>query len=319
MAKRQKKQTVTQKIMAEVCEILRSYSNNVTRSNYYRILKAYILQCKKKHNIQSLTDAAKLEYVQEYADWLVDSKKLSPFSIHTYISGITSVLGRIDSRIKLASVNKPLRLCGCISRGRHISEMEENPKHEKLIRFCKCVGIRRAEMARVRGRDFRLLDDGTGEIFIYRSKGGKYQRQRVLQDVSFVKSFFDAVGPDEKVFKSSELSSRLNIHKYRAISAQNAYKIILAKLKAEPEFEEVLKREIIDYWYQFKKTPFPEKLLHGTYTVRKSVRSMAIKNNLPIHFLRIAAIWVSMQKLSHMRISVAVENYLLYTDTPANA
>lgn len=325
MAKRQKKQTVTQEIMSEVRKILSSYSNDVTRSNYYRILRNYIAYCRKNHNIQSLTDAAKLEYVQKYADSLVSSDThLSPFTIHTYLSGITSVVGTIDSRIKLASIQKPTRVVGHVFRGRRKeNETELNPKYERVIRFCKAVGIRRAEMTRLRGCDFHLKDDGTAKIVVYRGKGGKRQQQAIFSDIEFVKSCFEGVGENEKVFTKSELNCRINIHKYRALHAQEAYTRCEEILKT-PGGEEKLKREVIEYWNQFKKVPFPMKMIEGTYTLRGETRKMAlaqIRKGHPfikLHYSKLALLHTSMYALSHLRTGVTM-HYMLYTDVPTDA
>lgn len=61
-------------------------------------------------------------------------------------------------------------------------------------------------MKRLTGQDFAIDESGYPCVVVKRGKGGKYQLQRILEkDVDFVKSYFESVGSEERVFEETTL------------------------------------------------------------------------------------------------------------------
>ena len=311
--KRIRKLTVTQQIMQTAKEKLKKYENDVTRKNYTRQVKRYVKFCREKFDSKTFYDCEK--YIQNYSDFL-QSENYTASTIHTYLASVCAVF-----EVDLGAIKKPVRHVAEYVRGRIVKDDLDNPKWTHIVEFQRRVGIRRDELKRLLGKDFQPDESGYTCVVVRRGKGGKMQYQRILEkDVEFVKSYFDAVSPEERIFDGKYFENDLNFHRLRAESAKEYYFEHLRKMKENPKYKEKLEKEIRARWEKMnlgkkgKAKKFKENELKGIYTLRGKSRELAIRKGLPLHYDKCALLATSIFKLSHWRNDVTVASYMLYAD-----
>lgn len=102
-----------------------------------------------------------------------------------------------------------------VERDRHFSE----DRNADIVIFCKCTGLRRAELAQIRGIDL----DG---MLLYVYKGTKGGRARIVpivgspEELETVRRLAAAAG-NNKIF--DHISSAMDVHHYRSIYCQRIY------------------------------------------------------------------------------------------------
>ncbi len=313
MAKKRKRLSVTQQIMNDAIKNLEAVKHNSTRKQYIRDFRKYVDFCRKEYGAKTLEDTKK--YIQIYADDLL-AKGFTPSSIHTYLSAVCKVLN-----VPLSLIDKPKRYCNSFVRGRfpekavHRRNDLFSPKHRRLYLFQLNVGIRRAEIDKLRGDD---LIEIKGEYYIRvkRGKGNKFQLQKIA-DAELVKTYFEGKGPNDRIFTKEELSNDLNLHYLRSQSAKNYYFDILNKCNTDDAFREKLRQEVIERWNTYninKSTGKPKYLspdkLEGKIYLRGKSRQMALEAGRPICYDRLCTLATSIFKLSHFRTGVVIVNYL---------
>ena len=315
MAKRERKPTVTQLIMADVDQKLSTHAHDLTRKQYRRQVKQYVRFCREQYNCRTFDECK--SHIQNYSDFL-QKQGYAASTIHTYLAAICSVFD-----VGLASIQKPIRYVSEYVRGRDQKNIDaandlNNPRWSYLIEFQRRVGIRRDELMRLKGKDFVIDESGHFCVYVARGKGGKKQMQRIAdRDVAFIKSYFDAVAPNESVFEEKYFKNDLNLHKLRADCAKKYYYNQLEKLKSDPSYRAVLENEIRHRWTttNFHKNGKPKTIdkteLYGIYTLRGKNRQLAINKGLDIHYDKLALLATSMFKLSHFRNDVTIASYLL--------
>lgn len=104
-----------------------------------------------------------------------------------------------------------------VARDAHFSE--EN--NRDIVTFCKCTGLRRAELAQIRGID---LDVNSNNLYVYRgTKGGRARIVPVCgssDEVATVKRLATAAG-NNKIF--DHISSAMDVHHYRSVYCSRIY------------------------------------------------------------------------------------------------
>lgn len=102
-----------------------------------------------------------------------------------------------------------------VERDQHFSE----ERNTDIVTFCRCTGLRRAELQQIRGIDL----DGSS-LMVYRgTKGGRVRIVPVcgsVEEMETVKRLAAAAG-NSKIFPS--VSSAMDVHHYRAIYCQRVY------------------------------------------------------------------------------------------------
>ena len=195
-----------------------------------------------------------------------------------------------------------------------------NPQYARLVEFQKCVGLRRSELKRLTGADFVTDESGAPCVRVKRGKGGKMQLQRILpEDAEFIGSYFCSKAANERIFTSDEMKNKLNLHKLRALCAQNAYRYYYNRLFAEGDsYREQLISEITARWKIYnrdkrsgKSKKIDKRMLSGTYFLRGRNKKFAEKHGLPLTYDKLALTAVSIFHLSHWRNDVSVESYLM--------
>lgn len=115
-----------------------------------------------------------------------------------------------------------------VIRDAHFSE--ENNKD--IITFCKCSGLRRAELMQIRGID---LDINTNTLMVYRgTKGGRIRMVPVTgspEELETVRRLATAAG-NSKIF--SHISSAMDVHHYRSVYCQRIYSSYARPLEQIP-------------------------------------------------------------------------------------
>lgn len=266
-----------------------------------------------------LTDAGKARAcLQAYSDHL-QAAGYSPATVHTYLAGPCKGLG-----VSMRDIDKPTRSGAAITRSRDIAGQNERgardaarPENARLYNFCRAVGIRRAEVARLRGRD--LVTDSRGQMCVHveRGKGGKEQYQVILpQYQDLVRQTMTERGPDELVFSREEMDNDIDIHALRRELAQEAYDYYNDRIEHEPGYADSLRSDLMARWteahepgreppIQFARAMEPDcspirlRPSEGNYQA-------AIEHGRPTEFGRLAILAVSVYQLSHWRTDVSV-------------
>lgn len=313
-----KKKSKTREIRDTCNEILNQISHNLTKSQYKQIVRRYVEYCRSEFNVQTFDECK--GYIQAYCDYLQE-KSYTPSTIHTYISGVCKCWN-----VPLKLIDKPIRHMSEYSKGRsrykdkyRSDEDLLSGKHHNLVAFQSVVGIRRSELMKLKKENF-IQKDGKYFVEVLCGKGGKDSLVYIEdKDVPLVRKYFDRVKEGEYIFAKEEFANSLNLHFLRAERAKILYKNTVLKLQNNPQYRKGLEQFVREYWREnnfSKKTgkpkPFPEKSIHGTYILRGSNRSFAIKNKLPYVYDRLALKFVSMVALCHFREDITCL-YLLYT------
>ena len=315
MAKRIKKPTIVQQIMAEVESRLKAILHDSTRAQYLRHTKAFVRYCREMHDRRSLAEC--LPHVQQYCDYLV-AKGYTASTVHTYIAAVCKAL-----ELDLAAIQKPVRHTADYVRGRSLGDRRasgdlSDPRWAYVVEFNRRVGIRREELMQLRGRDFTLDESRHPCVFVRRGKGGKPQLQRIDEkDASFIQKYFDAVAPGEFVFDRKLFNNDLNFHRLRAEEAKRYYFDTLKRIQTEKGYATQLEDEIRARWtlYCRDKHGHPRRLpdheIYGYHVVRGKNRELAAKKGMPMSYHKLALLATSIFKLSHWRNDVTVASYLL--------
>lgn len=333
--KQYRKTSITRRLCDEAYPFFGRYTNDETRRSFRTNYKKFITFCRDTYDCK--TSAECKEHIQDYADNLV-KKGCTASTVHTYLAPCCLFLGA-----DMKSIEKPLRHVAGFTRGRHCETRTQpdraaldNPKYSRSVELQKRLGIRRAELARLKGDNLTLDESGHLCVVVERGKGGKRQLQRILpEDQAFVKQYFN--GKNEPVFSSAELNNDVPYHYLRAKQAQRAYAYYLGKVQGKGGKEyrkqliaEMKKRfdvccaDMYEHTARRNKTDSPAVNSEGkrrkafdmteatgVYHLRGESRKFALKNGLPTDYDKTCLLAVSMFHLSHFRNNVTVSSYLL--------
>lgn len=104
-----------------------------------------------------------------------------------------------------------------VERDQHFSE----ERNTDIVTFCKCSGLRRAELMQIRGID---LDINTNTLMVYRgTKGGRVRIVPLCgsgEEIETVRRLAAAAG-NNKVFE--HIPSAMDVHHYRSVYCQRIY------------------------------------------------------------------------------------------------
>jgi integrase len=199
-------------------------------TNYIHSHKTYITylaQCNhfadwlSEKGIKDSTEAFKL--IPEYGEYLENQGK-SAWTIYTAMSGIAKAYGLST---KSLGYQPPKRERVAIKRSRY-SAIRDNhfsiKNNEILIDFASCTGLRRHELAALKGTQLACKSDGTFCIRKVKGKGGKIRDVDIIgspKEIENIVKIMTSV-KDGKVF--SHIHSGFDQHYYRSIFAARAYK-----------------------------------------------------------------------------------------------
>ncbi|MBR4858825.1 MAG: hypothetical protein IKU08_06530 [Clostridia bacterium] len=322
MAKRPRKLSVTQQIMQEVDERLKAqnYPNYKTYRQFYRHSYRYVQYCRQTHDCRDYESCCSMEIAQSYCDSLKE-QGYTASTIHTYLAALPASF----QGIKLKDINKPRRHTADYIRGRKepfSPQKSFDLSHEawkSLVDFNLKVGLRKREIQKLTGKCFKQDESGYWAVEVLRGKGNKYTLNRLNkpEDIEFIRKYFERIGPDELVFPPEMFKNHLNLHKLRAKSAKEYYRIQVQKIKENPEYAKQLEKEILARWNQYNISPktgkpryFDRKNIEGYWVLRGKNRERAKELGNDGKYLKLAVAATSIFKLSHWRNDVTIFSYL---------
>lgn len=312
--------------------VMSKIKNNRTATSYKKHLKNFA-KWAKAQGYRTPEQITK-EVIQEYEQYLEESpKQYSPATIHSYL---TPVCAAAD--VKMEEIRKPKRTAGSIIRGRRRDtdgqgvsrnrqgdRQERNPKYTRLVSLQRAIGIRRAELSRLKGAD--LVERGSSlYVRVCKGKGGKEQLQYILpQDRQIVREIFAGVAPDQKIFSKEEMSNVINLHGMRAQHGRDCYQHYLRLITTKHGAADSLRQTILKRWeagherlresdpkaWERQRERFVADCDDRPYRLRGENLQKAQNLGLPEEYNRLALMCVSVLHLSHWRLDVTVTNYLI--------
>lgn len=298
-------------------------SDRDTKRTYKASIKRFCTWTKENGYTREDVLSNPQPYLQQYADNL-KARGLSAATIHTYIAPCCKGLNT-----PMQHISKPDRAVGAITRSRGGKNPRgrkdaEKPEYARLVAFQEVVGLRRAELAHLKGEDLRIKD-GKMYVVVAQGKGGKMQWQRILpRDAGIVAETFKGIGKDERVFSVDEMKNRIDLHGMRAAHARECYDYYLTRIKQEPDYRSQLQEDLKAY---FREHHDPDRELdqaaynrfcldmsrnQGIYQMRGEAKKLAEANDRPTNYDRTALMATSVFHLAHWRLDVTICNYLSY-------
>lgn len=284
-------------------------------------LKTYLQQVDlfaawlRDHGVKSRAkEAEAVTYVQEYLDDLVTQGK-SPYTVHTALAALCKAFD-----LRMEDYSKPLRDSAPRKGREEAASMTErhdgnmaDARYQRLVDFARVVGLRRAEYARLRGRDL-VCRDGRYYVHVLQGKGGREQWQLVdAEDAPAVKACFSDIASDELVFRREDMTNKLNLHLLRREQAQEMYLRYVERMEESPTYRQeliqALKQAFAEAGKDWRKSKDMCRL-DTPYFTRKSIRRSMAANDRALRYDRVALMAVSVFHLAHWRADVTVANYM---------
>lgn len=210
----------------------------------------------------------------EYIRKLIEEGK-SAYTIKLYVCA----LGKLYNLTSKDFMETPERRRENITRSRNPVVRDGNfseKNNAELISFCRCTGLRRAELKQLRGTDL-MEKDGRFYLYVHtNTKGGKERISPVVGSEAEVAAVVDRMKKAGTGKVWSKVSGHADIHSYRSEYCMRVY-----KLYARDEKDIADRREI--------------------YRCRNDLRG--------VHYDKKAMLKAS-QALGHNRINVIASNYL---------
>lgn len=312
--------------------VLPEIENNKTGTAYKKHIKAFAAWAKE--NGYRKPEQITKDVIQDYEKHLEDSpKQYSAATIHTYLAPVCKAAG-----VGMEEIRKPKRTAGRITRGRDCdatgAKIEKNQqgrrqehlqKNARLVTLQKAVGIRRAELGKIKGSD--LIQRGNSWfVRVNRGKGGKQQMQYILpKDVDAVRAVFKEVGANERVFSREEMANKLNLHGMRAQHSRDCYEYYADMIKNRPGAADFLRSALTSRWeeghkqikisnpsaWEVQRMRFIRDMDDRPYVLRGENLQKARALGRPEEYNRLALMCVSVLHLSHWRLDVTSVNYLV--------
>lgn len=163
------------------------------------------------------------QYVGRYMEYMQD---YSAYTQKLVLSALCKLYGEYPAEGRPFGLSEPqqARHRADITRSRNAAERDKHFSEENnrdIIMFCKCTGLRRAELAQIRGID---LDIDSNNLYVYRAtKGGRTRIVPVVgspEEIETVRRLA-ATASDKKIF--DHISSAMDVHHYRAVYCQRVY------------------------------------------------------------------------------------------------
>ena len=260
-----------------------------TYKSYWKHTK-YFIQYIKEHHPECTTLKSARKYVNEWLQARAD-QGLSAWTIQLEAKTMGKLYGISpddENYLKPPKRNREdiKRSRGDRVRDRHFSKTN----NDELIKFCKGTGLRRSELAELRGKDLVTRAQIEAEISSLESRPtaeltpADVKRLGMLQDARMFQRIQETPG-EEKVWQHVHQSA--DIHGYRAEYATAIYKAHA--------------RAIQDIPYDRINRGTGRRYQSQVYTCRKDEAGRKLDK---------AAMLVCSKALGHNRISVAADNYI---------
>lgn len=174
-----------------------------------------------QQNYGCKTIVADRQYVEKYLQWNKE-RGYSPWTIRLRASALAKLY-----RCKTTDFNidLPKRERTEIKRSRHPTSGFSETRNQKVVDFCLGTGLRRHELLKLKPDNF-VMHNGKAFVYVESGKGGKSRFAYVLPEFQeAVQRCFREASELKKdtVFEKREIKTRMPIHHYRAMYAQNYY------------------------------------------------------------------------------------------------
>lgn len=179
-------------------------------------------------------------YVKPYLESLT-ARDLSPFSIRTYAQALAKLYGCESTDFKFDFAP---RTRSVIKRSRNAVKNYDPKNYRHITGFIDATGLRRHEVLAIRRKEI-YFRDGVLYVFVRQGKGGKQREVPILvEDEAAVLTARDRVtGDDEKLFRKSEIPTRVPCHAHRAKFAARRYKKLARPIEDVPRNERYVCRK----------------------------------------------------------------------------
>lgn len=202
----------------------------------YGTFRTYLKHCnyfaawaKETHGCKTL-EAAR-PYVDE---WLTSRSDLSASTVKMEASALAKLYGcSTTDFVETRSRRRAdiTRSRGEAVRDRHFSET----KNAELINFCRCTGLRRAELESLRPDQLRQQEDGSFALEV-KGKGGRVRTAPIVGTPEQVQAVVDRI-QGAQGFVWGPVHSNADIHSYRAEYATHVYEMHARPISEIPREE----------------------------------------------------------------------------------
>lgn len=245
-----------------------------TYKTYLKHCNYFAQYCRENHNCKTLIQCK--QYADEYLQKLIDDNK-SASTIKMTVSALAKLYNCSSSDF----IETPERKRKDIKRSRGKAVRDKNfskTNNAELINFCRCTGLRRAELSQLRGTD---LIEKNGQYFLHihtATKGGRERISPVCGSKEEVQTVVERMRKAGSNKAWSKISSNADIHSYRADYCNKIYKLFARDINT------LMTSEI--------------------YYCRRDLKSVKYDKK---------AMLIASQALGHNRINVIASNYLRAT------
>lgn len=259
-------------------------------------------------------------FTEKWIQYGID-RGLSAYTIKLQLSALAKLYGCTTKDFDITPPerkrDKITRSRGAVIRDANFS-FEEN---KELVTFCRCTGLRRAELSQIRGTDLFIEEDKLCLDTHRNTKGGRSRISPVVgsvEEIGLVKRLCESVGGNKIFPKPNE---NADIHSFRADYAQriyDAYKRPFNDFKHERLI--IYKNRIVDSYIskngrkninEFKNLYMTEngkrRMLPGYRDVSASYHCRKDRKNI-VYDRR--ALFAASSSLGHNRETVVAEHYL---------
>lgn len=172
------------------------------------------------HKARTLAEAR--PFVEEFLQKSIDDGK-SPYTIKLEAAALAKLYRCSTTDFDIETPSRS-RIGITRSRGEAVRDKNFNEdRHADLVTFCRCTGLRRNELNKIRGTDLREID-GKYHLEITRgTKGGRPRTSQIIgtdEEISSVVAKLKSAG-DKKVYP--KVSTNADIHSYRSEYATRIY------------------------------------------------------------------------------------------------
>lgn len=212
------------------------YSYNTYRT-YMRHCNYFVRWC-----AQNAPEGQKLRTLEDCrpyaADWLrsrIDAG-YSAYTIKLQAAALCKLYGCAAADLRLPSTPTRHRADITRSRGTAVRDTDfSDERNKEIISFCQCTGLRRRELATIRGTDLVWGANGTAYIHVTHGKGGRERDAIILDNNAAVIARMQSAG-DDLVWP--RIPSHMDVHGYRADYATSLYNRIARDVDTIPPEEQ---------------------------------------------------------------------------------
>ena len=208
----------------DVSKWIFSYS---TYTYYLKHINYFINYARKEYATEFGKQPRKLEDCRKYVEPFMRESvaKHSPWTCQLQICA----LGKLyNCRTTDFNIDLPKRKRSQIKRSRHSNQMDKHfseKNNADLVCFCKCTGLRRRELAAIKGSDLYIDEKGIYKLNVTKATKGGRPRQVVVcyenqEELDTVIRLCKEAG-NSNIFK--KISSAADVHFYRHIFCLRTY------------------------------------------------------------------------------------------------